>query len=250
MIALTKPFAATLAALCAVPLLASCGDIKFNVDGDGVPLAELDTANAAPTGVTLAGPDEMVVTTGDAFSVTAEGDAEVTDRLRYEIDGDTLKIYRDDDNWSGNEKATVRVTMTSVNALTIAGSGTIQSDTLSGDAEVNIAGSGTARAARIDAEKLAVSFAGSGRFEGAGTAQSLSLDIAGSGTADMAELKVGEADIDIAGSGDAAFASDGEVKANIVGSGRVRVSGSATCNVDAVGSGSLVCEKPALEPAE
>lgn len=244
------PFLGPIAALGLAVAVAGCGEMSIKVDGDGVPLSELDTSGAAPTGIALAGPDTVIVTTGSQFTITVEGDAAVTDLLRFELDGDDLTIYREGDNWSDTQRATVRVTMPSVNELVILGSGTIESDNLTGQAEVKIAGSGTARAAKVDAETLAIDFGGSGRFEGTGKAESLDFSVAGSGTADMTELAVGDAEVNIAGSGNAAFASDGKVAANIVGSGTVRVSGGATCTVTSVGSGELICDGGVTESAE
>lgn len=224
-------------------------DMNVNVDGDGVPLAELDLTGEAPDEITLAGPDNVNVFQGDTFAVTVEGDSDITGKLRFDRDGNGLAIYREGD-WRDSEQATVNVTVPSVRELAIAGSGTLDSAILTGNAEVSIAGSGIAKAMGVDSDRLDVSIAGSGRFEGAGKTDTLDLNIMGSGAADMAGLTAGDADISIAGSGNGSFASDGNVEASVMGSGTVTVTGNATCTTNAVGSGTLVCTKAAEEAGD
>ena len=228
--------------------LAACNDMDIQIDGDGVPLSEFDTSGDAPTGVTLAGPDNLVVTTGDSFTIEVEGDEEVTDKLRFDRDGDNFAVYREGKNWSGDNTATIRVTVPSLDTMNIAGSGTIEADRLSGDATVSIGGSGKASAASVEAGRLDVNIGGSGSFTGSGTADSLDFNLGGSGEASMAEITVGSADINIAGSGKAIFASGGNVEANIFGSGTVTVTGGATCKANTVGSGKLICDDVETEP--
>ena len=224
-------------------MLASGCNGNINIDGsDGVPLAELDTAGKTPTEVVAAGPDDVVVTRGETLMIDVSGDQEAVDALRFTLDDDTLGIMRDNDWRDIDGKATVRVTLPRLEKLVLAGSGHAEADVLDGDAEVTIAGSGTARTASVDATALEVTIAGSGTYRAAGRADSLELSIAGSGSAEMEGLKVDRAEITIAGSGDAAFASDGTVEATIMGSGDVTVTGSARCTINAMGSGSLNCQ--------
>merc|ERR1712026_649887 len=98
---------------------------------------------------------------------------------------------------------------------------------MSGAANVTVAGSGTVKIARLEAESLDLTIAGSGDITASGSAGSLDLTVAGSGKAAMAELEVDRAEVSIAGSGDAEFASDGPVEASIMGSGTVTVNGNA-----------------------
>lgn len=224
-------------------LLASGCNGNININGsDGVPLAELDTAGKTPTEVVAAGPDDVVVTRGDTLTIDVSGDPEAVDALRFTLDDETLGIMRDNDWKDIDGKATVRVTLPRLEKLVLAGSGRAEADVLDGDAEVTIAGSGTAHTANVDATALEVTIAGSGTYHAAGRAGSLELSIAGSGSAEMEGLKVDRAEVTIAGSGDAAFASDGTVEATIMGSGDVTVTGSARCTINAMGSGSLNCQ--------
>ena len=225
--------------------LAACGnmDVKFDDDFDGVPLAELDMTGDAPTGITIANGDSVVITTGDSFSVDVEGSDEARDRMRFEMEDGVLKIGREDGNWNDRNIATVNIVMPAPSALVIGGAGTITAEDLSGDeASIVIGGSGTVSIGQVDAGDLEIVIGGSGDIVAAGSADRLDLNIGGNGTADMGDLTVGNASINIGGSGEASFASDGNVEANIGGSGTVRVRGSATCEINSFGSGELICE--------
>lgn len=232
---------APLAALAAGVFLAGCnGNITIG-DSEGVPLADLDTSGAPPTKLVLAGPDNVVVNEGPSLDINVSGDQKAVDALRFTFDDGTLGVMRDKNADTRMGRATVRVTMPSLNAIVIAGSGEIEAESLSGEAEVTIAGSGRAKVADVDATKLDLTIAGSGAFEASGATESLDLTIAGSGASRMAELQVGQADISVVGSGDAEFASDGKVDASIMGSGSITVNGNADCTVQAMGSGKLKC---------
>lgn len=236
--------AATVVAMVAVAGLSACDGVDVRVnDAEGVPLAELDMSGDAPESVVLAGPDTVVITTGEDFSVDVEGSPEARDRMRFSLEGGTFAVMRDGGNWSDNDKATVNVTMPPPNSIVIAGSGALSTDGVSSDADITIAGTGSANATGVAADSMDVTIAGSGTFTASGTVGTLDLNVLGSGSADMGDVQVDNADVTIAGSGSADFASDGEVDAQVMGSGTVRVTGSATCTVESMGSGTLVCDQ-------
>lgn len=210
--------------------------------GKGVPLSELDLSGEAPTGIVLAGPDSVVVTQGERLAIDVSGDPAAVEALRFTLDDDTLGIMRATGVSRDAGKARVAVTLPSLEKITLAGSGTLVAPSLSGKAEITIAGSGTARTAEVDASSMDVTIAGSGTLEASGRADTLDLTIAGSGEAAMTGLRVDSAEVTIAGSGSAAFASDGTVDATVMGSGEVTVSGSARCTIKSMGSGKLHCQ--------
>ncbi|QZH76161.1 MAG: DUF2807 domain-containing protein [Erythrobacter sp.] len=209
---------------------------------EGVPLEELDLGGGPPAGLALGGPDSVVITTGDTFSVAVEGSAAATERMRFVLDEHTLAIGRESGDWGDSDVATVIITMPAPDSIAIGGSGRVTTDGLASDAELIVGGSGEVVASGIDGDRLEVVLGGSGRVRASGAAERMNLTIGGSGTADMAELQVGDAEVNIGGSGNATFASDGTVEANVAGSGTVRVRGSAECTINSVGSGSLICE--------
>jgi hypothetical protein len=235
---------APLAVLAGAALVTGCDGMNIQIgDSDGVPLAELDTSGPAPTELVLAGPDTVIVREGAALDISVSGDDAAVDALRFSLDDGSLGISREKNSWKDKGRATIRVTMPSLTAMVLAGSGDIEAESMTGKADVTIAGSGKARVAKIDATSLDLTIAGAGDFAASGKVETLDLTIAGSGEADMAGLEVGGADISVAGSGNAEFTSDGKVDASIMGSGSITVNGRANCTVSAMGSGKLNCRE-------
>jgi hypothetical protein len=234
--------AAPIAVLGLGATLSACAYISTDYGQvDGVALGEFDMGGAPPTELSLAGPDEVFVTEGDVLAITLEGDREAGEAIRFDRSGDRLKIARDSNAYDGSGRAIVRVTMPPARTLEIAGSGTIDAQSMARTAEMEIAGSGRINVAAIDADNVEVEIAGSGAVSGAGSARVLTVEIAGSGDVAFTELTADDVKVEIAGSGDVELASNGSVSAEIAGSGDVLVYGNATCSVEAAGSGSLRC---------
>lgn len=243
-----KKGAGVLAALALGASLSGCAYMNNWGEVDGVPLADLDMSGDAPTQITLAGPDRVMIAEGDVLTITLEGNEAAGEALRFDRDGSRLTIARDSKIYDGSSPAIVRMTLPAPSGLAIAGSGRIESASMASAAEIEIAGSGAISVERIEAERLDVEIAGSGDVMAAGTATVLSIEIAGSGDVQLAELTADDVSVEIAGSGDVTLASNGKVNAEIAGSGDVVVVGSATCTVSTAGSGSLTC-RPGPEAA-
>ena len=233
---------APVAGMLAAVALAGCDGANIEIDGDGVPLAQLDMTGDPPTGIVLAGSDTLIINRGEEFEVEVTGTDEARERMRFARDGDTLAIHRSGNTWSDSDVATVEITLPALDNVVVAGSGDVTARGLRGDASLVVTGSGTLAAPGVEATSLDIVMAGSGELGGSGTTERLSVNVAGSGRVDLSGLRTARADVNMAGSGAATFASDGEVEANIIGSGNVRVIGSATCKVNTVGSGTLSCE--------
>lgn len=239
---------APLAAIAVGASLSGCDGSSFTINGEkAVPLADLDLTGNPPHSVVLAGPDTVILRDGDRMAITVDGDPEAVERVRFALSEDTLAITRENGTPRPSGRATVRITMPSPRALTIAGSGTLEAQSLSGgEGDINVLGSGRLVIDRIAADKLSVNVAGSGTLTGSGTAERLDMNLLGSGEAGLEGLSAQRAKLTIAGSGSAIFASDGEVNAEVMGSGAVTIVGRATCTVKSMGSGKVTC-RPASE---
>src|SRR3954471_11373221 len=159
--------------------------------------------------VALGGSANVVVAVGGAPSFRAEGDAERIGRMEIRVDGDTLEIGSKRHGFSGwnheNGKVTVYVTVPSLAAASIGGSGDMNIDRVQGGAfSASIGGSGDMRIGQLQASTTDFSIAGSGGITAAGKAQGAQLAIAGSGDLDLAGLEVRTADVSVMGSGNAA----------------------------------------------
>ena len=211
---------------------------------DGSPIGTSASNPGAFEGVTLAGPDNIIFTTGKEFSIRADGDAKAIDQLRYKISGDQIKIGRDNNgmSWGDSGKATIYVSAPSLKSAKLAGSGDMEIDAMTTEStKLSIAGSGNIRVAKIETASLSSKIAGSGNLTLAGTAQSINISIAGSGDVSGKDLNADSASISVAGSGDVELSSDGTVDAKVMGSGDVRIHGDAKCKSRSMGSGDITC---------
>lgn len=194
--------------------------------------------------IDLRGSDDVDVRVGSGFSVRAEGDSDVLDRLRITREGQTLRIDRKRDksfNWSGGN-AKVLVTMPRIAGAKVAGSGDVAIDRAEGARfDGAIAGSGGLAVAALQVDEARLSIAGSGDMAAKGSAQRLDVSIAGSGNFDAPELKTQAAKVSVAGSGNVRAELDGEGEVRIAGSGDVDLGKAARCTVRANGSGSVRC---------
>jgi hypothetical protein len=236
-----------LLAACEGSIVDAVGDAANSTIGssfsDGSPIGTSDVNPGEFAGVNLAGPDNIVFTTGD-FSIRAEGDADAIEQLRYKISGDEIKIGRENNSFSGrdSDKATIYVSAPSLKSAKLAGSGDMDVDAMTTEStKLSIAGSGNIRVARIDTNRLNSKIAGSGNLTMAGTAETIDISVAGSGDVSGKELQAEKADISVAGSGNVELSSDGSVSAKVMGSGDVRINGDAKCKARAMGSGDISC---------
>lgn len=211
---------------------------------DGSPVGTSASNPGAFEGVTLAGPDNIIFTTGDDYSIRAEGDAKAIEQLRYKISGDQIKIGRESNSisWGNSGKATIYLSAPSLKSAKLAGSGDMEVDAMTTDStKLSIAGSGNIRVAKIETAKLSSKIAGSGNLTFAGTSESIDISIAGSGDVSGKDMKADSVDISVAGSGGVELSSDGSVNAKVMGSGDVRIHGDAKCKSRAMGSGDITC---------
>jgi len=193
--------------------------------------------------IEVAGPYDVRVVTGGGPAVSAHGSANLLNETEVVVDGDELRIRPKKHrgwHWS-NGTAQFTVNVAALRAATIAGSGGITVDKVSGDFSADVAGSGDLRLPSVAAGKLTLAIAGSGDLMAAGTADSVDYSIAGSGDIDGKKLISRTADVSIAGSGGVAAHATEKADVSIMGSGDVELTGGAKCSVSKMGSGSVHC---------
>lgn len=192
------------------------------------------------TAIELRGSDNADVRVGPGFSVRADGDADVLDRVKVDRVGDTLRISRR--NGTSHGTARISVTLPQLTAASIAGSGdmTIDRVTSAGFKGAG-AGSGSLSVGALQVDTADLSLAGSGDMKLAGSAKQLRVSIAGSGDIDAGGLKAAGADVSIAGSGSVRADVDGAAKVSVMGSGDVDLGGKARCTTSKMGSGTVRC---------
>ncbi|WP_375288473.1 head GIN domain-containing protein [Sphingomonas sp.] len=230
--------------------LAACGNIGGDDhEGAGVQPTGSGTSRSFAvsdfTAVELAGPDNVDVRVGSAFSVRAEGDEAQLAKLRIERIGDRLKVgrqRRSGFSWSSGDGVKVFVTMPRITAAELAGSGNLSVDRAEGARFVgDLAGSGNLSVGMLAVRDAELSIAGSGNVRAVGSTEMLKIDIAGSGDVAAEGLTATSASVSIAGSGNVRARVDGDAKVSIMGSGDVDLGDRARCQTSKMGSGSVRC---------
>ena len=228
--------------------LAACNVGTVSSDGDdGTPgIAAQGAGNTRTfaaadfTAVDLRGSDDVDVRVGPGFSVRADGDPEVLDRLKITKDGTTLRIARR--NGSGSGEAKISVTLPRLVEASAAGSGDMTIDRVAEERFTGaVAGSGSLSIAALQVQQADISLAGSGDARLAGTARQLKASIAGSGDVDAGGLTANGAEISIAGSGSLKARVEGPASVSVAGSGDVDLGDKAQCRTNKIGSGSVRC---------
>lgn len=188
-------------------------------------------------------PAKVEITQGDKESVVLEGDEARLAEIETVVENGALKLRGRDHDWHWNwrgDKVKAYVTVRTLDAIAISGSGDVVAATLRADnLRLAISGSGNVKIATLAAAKLDVAVSGSGDVSVAGKAQSVSGSIAGSGSLEAAKLETDRASISIAGSGDATLWTRTSLAAQIAGSGDLRYYGDPSVRSSVVGSGRL-----------
>jgi Putative auto-transporter adhesin, head GIN domain len=243
LIALTLAAALPLSA-CGYSVFDAAEDIEGSGFEGGKPITTSFQTTAAFTAIEASGPDNIVLVTGDSFSIKAEGNAEAIKTLRFKIVDGTVEIGRTKGKWWGDsaKSATITITAPKISSVSLSGSGNFNGDRLSGDkVAFDLAGSGNLTVADVQSPMMEGSIAGSGDVKLAGKAAKADWSVAGSGDIDAASLISDTAEVSIAGSGNVRLNVSQSVDASIAGSGNVQVSGGAKCTKSIIGSGSLNC---------
>lgn len=193
--------------------------------------------------VAATGPDDVDVRVGSGFSVRAEGDPAVLDKLVIVRNGDTLEVRRKSGiSWNEGQGATVYVTMPRIIAADLTGSGDMAIDHVDGDGfAAHATGSGNLAIASLAVRTVAIDLTGSGNVAAAGTAASGKFSIAGSGDIDAPKLMLKQAEVSVMGSGSASAAVAGPARVDVMGSGDVTLTGGAKCTTGKTGSGEVRC---------
>ena len=239
-----KIFAA--AVIAAFAATSACGHSHAQEDGGATVSRNYQVGPFSQ--VEVAGPYDVEVRTGSAPTIAAQGPEKMLQHTIVEVKGDKLYIRSEEHRGLGRAsmfrgKAKFVVTVPELRSATIAGSGGIKVDKISGDAfEGTIAGSGGLTLASADVQSLKLSIAGSGGIKtGSGKAANADYGIAGSGGIEASGIDAQHAKVTIAGSGSVQGTARDTAEVEIMGSGDVNLTGGAKCSVNKMGSGNVHC---------
>jgi hypothetical protein len=206
----------------------ACTSDCVSVNGDGPTINGSGTLKTEVrpvdkfTAIRLAGVGgNLVVERTGAESLTVTADDNLVSVFTSEVKDGTLYLSVAKGKSLSGKQPVYRVTVNDLRQLDVRGSGTIDATKLDGDAlSMAISGSGTANVAGR-ADDLTVSISGSGSFNAAGlTAKHAKVVVSGSG-----ELTVNasdELDAKVSGSGSIWYIGSPRLTSNVSGSGSIK----------------------------
>jgi hypothetical protein len=184
---------------------------------------------------------------GSPQKVEIEGDADILKEIETEVSGGKLRIGTEDKWFNRNskgEKITVYITVPTIEAVAVSGSGNIigQGTVKANDLSLNVSGSGSMDLEYDATGNVNADVSGSGTLNAKGNCKGFDSDVSGSGRVVIAARIDNTADFGISGSGKIQASGSADlVKANISGSGKVLASDLQTnrCEVRISGSGDV-----------
>jgi hypothetical protein len=184
---------------------------------------------------------DVEVSMADQNAVTIETHENLLPHLKTEVKDGVLHIYFDT-NVSYIKDLKVRVSTTTLDALTLGGSGSIRTMTALKleQLKLKISGSGDIDAAQLEITNLGTEITGSGTIKVGGKTNEFKAIVSGSGDIIADQLNSGSCTATVTGSGgiDCGLVQQ-TLDAEVTGSGDIRYGGTPRTNVDITGSGSV-----------
>lgn len=194
----------------------------------------------AINGITLAVAGKVNISQGLVQQVEVTGYPNLLDILKTDVSSGHWRIEFDENCVRNNDDFVVNITVTDLEQVRIAGSGSIEGQTpfFVNDVDVEISGSGDINM-DLAAANIFSTISGSGNIFLKGLANRHTLDISGSGDFHGFDLISQHSDVNIAGSGSADVHAVQTLKVRISGSGNVQYKGSPSVDVSVSGSGKV-----------
>ncbi len=193
-------------------------------------------------------PGKLYLRQGTPQKVELEGDRDFLEEVETEVSGEKLTIGKEGSwtnwNWGTDDKVNVYITVASIEALSVSGSGDLIGETriTAGNLDLNVSGSGTLKIEADANGDVEADVSGSGSIDLTGKCRGFNSDVSGSGRVRMTETIAGRASFGVSGSGkiEASGTAD-EVRTSISGSGKVYAANLETnrCEVRISGSGDV-----------
>jgi hypothetical protein len=240
--------------------------ISGDVKGNGQ-LANERRAVVAATGIEVFGPVTVDVRVGPAPMIEVWGDSNLLPLLRTEMSGDTLRVWTNGNLMPQQElrvrfttpaltrihaAGAGRLTVTDLNGARLSvvkngtesmhlsgrvsnldmladGSGNLNASALySGNASVNMSGTGFVSLGQVKGDALTVNVRGDGNFQANGTVQSVNAHVYGNGGANLVGLASQQATLSSFGFGEISASVNQSLIAQATGGGRITVYGNPT----------------------
>ena len=213
---------AVLVALLSIAMANAQNWDKEKITGNGN-LTTISRTTESYDEISVTGSFNVELVSGKEGNITINGDANIINHIVTEVKGSTLEIhFEKNNNYSYNSKLIITVPFEEISAVSLTGSGTIQSKECinAKKLDINFTGSGDGNF-NINSANLKLTLAGSGDLKITGTTQDLDAKVAGSGDIDCSKLEAQNADVNVAGSGDLKVNCSKDLTANVAGSGEI-----------------------------
>jgi len=197
-------------------------------------------------GIRTSGSIDLVIDSGDSYSLSVQDDENLLPYLVTEVNGDELSIHYKNGYYIMNDHAKVTVTVPTLDRIATSGSGDVSTNgVIQSNNEIDIIKSGPGDIkANLNAPFIKVTGSGSGDIELSGMTKNFDCKISGSGDIKCSNLKSENAVIHVAGSSNVHVFASVSLKVNVAGSGDVFYSGNpATPEIHIAGSGTVQAEK-------
>ncbi len=176
------------------------------------------------TGIHASGPMDVVYEAADSYQVIVEGDAELFDNVKTEVENGTVKVELAPGVYN-NLWLRVRVCAPTLKDLSVSGSGSIEAKKVQSDGflELRVSGSGDLDLKQVECGSFESRVSGSGDISiNHMFCENMDVSVSGSGEIEVNHLKAQDADLKVSGSGEIAL--DGfarNVRAKVSGSGEI-----------------------------
>ncbi|MDY7538908.1 head GIN domain-containing protein [Undibacterium sp. 5I1] len=225
--------------------LASGWNLQWSSDKSIAGSGKLQQENRAAShfnAISISLPAEIELQQGNAEGISIETDDNLLTLIETTVENGTLKVRTlEKEVHLDTRSLKIIIKLKQIDDLEVAGSGSLRSSRLQADKlRVTIGGSGTVKLQGLSAESLLLTIGGSGSFKIAGNANTTSMAIGGSGSMDGSALKTNDAKVSIGGSGKVSVATRDNLKVSIGGSGTVNYYGNPQVSKSIGGSGSVV----------
>lgn len=214
---------------------------KEKIKGNGN-LTTISRTTESYDEISLTGSFDVELVSGKEGNITINGDENIINHIITEVEGSTLKIhFEKNKSYSYNSKLIITVPFEEISAVSLTGSGSIQTkDTINAKKfEINLAGSGDGNF-NVNSTKLNVLLTGSGDLKVTGITQNLDAKVAGSGDLDCSKIEAENAEVAVVGSGDLKVNCIKNLTASVVGSGDIHYKNKPeTVDKKIVGSGDI-----------
>lgn len=194
--------------------------------------------------IKVGGPFDVNLVSGKEGVITIKGEENLLSAIKVEIEDNALKISVEKGTnlrTSSGKKIEITVPFQKISAVSLAGSGDIQSkDKIKSDTfSAKLAGSGNFRL-DVDATTFELSLSGSGNVALKGKTNTFTAKLSGSGNINATELKAKNVEANVSGSGNTAVNCEEKLTARVSGSGDIKYSGNPEKrDVKVSGSGNI-----------